>query len=292
MTEKKNILFLINPISGTGKQKNIQSKINSIIDKSKFNIAVKETEYAGHGIEIAKEEHQNFDIIVAIGGDGTVHEIGTALIGRNCILGIIPTGSGNGLARHLKIPMQPEKALALLNNYTPKKIDTVKLNDHNFLGAAGAGFDAHVAWRFDEAPSRGLMTYLKIAIKEYFNYQPQEYSISFDNNTYTSKEFLITLANSNQYGNNAYISPNSSLNDGLVRLICLKKFPLYMAPILAYKLFNRKILSSNFIKEYKFSSAVIELPTIEMHADGEPVKMDKTITIKVNPKSLNVISNE
>tara|TARA_R110001592_G_scaffold68674_2_gene210611 strand:+ start:2618 stop:3496 length:879 start_codon:yes stop_codon:yes gene_type:complete len=292
MTAQKKILFIVNPISGTGKQKNIESLVDLHLDKIKFISTIKFTEYAGNAKEIAKNEHSNFDIIVAVGGDGTVHEVGTSLINTNCILGIIPTGSGNGLARHLKISMKVINAIKHLNNYKTKKIDTILLNKQPFLGAAGLGFDAHVAWKFDEAPTRGLLTYLKISLKEYFNYKPQEYKLIFKDKTVTTTDLLITISNSNQYGNNAYISPNSELDDGYVRLIGLKSFPFYMAPILAYKLFNKKILSSKYVTEYKTNQVEIQSPKPEMQMDGEPVKHHEIIQIEVNPKSLNVISNE
>lgn len=292
MTKQKKILFIVNPISGTGKQKNIKSLVDLYLDKTKFISTLRFTEYAGHAKEIVKNEHPNFDIIVAVGGDGTVHEVGTSLINTDCILGIIPTGSGNGLARHLKIPMKAKDAVKHLNNYKTKKIDTVLLNNQPFLGAAGLGFDAHVAWKFDEAPTRGLLTYLKIAIQEYFSYKPQEYKLIFKDKTIETTDFLITISNSNQYGNNAYISPNSVLDDGYIRLIGLKYFPLYIAPLLALKLFNKKILTSKYVTEYKTDSVEIQSPRPEMHMDGEPVKHHDTIKIEVNPKSLNVISNE
>lgn len=292
MSEQKKILFIVNPISGTGKQKNIVSLIDSYLDKNKFNSTIQFTAHAGHAKEIVKNEHPNFDIIVAVGGDGTVHEVGTSLINTNCILGIIPTGSGNGLARHLKISMKIAEAIKQLNNHKTKKIDTILLNKQPFLGAAGLGFDAHVAWKFDEAPTRGLLTYLKISVKEYFKYKPQEYKLIFKDKTVTTKDLLITISNSNQYGNNAFISPNSELDDGFVRLIGLKPFPLYIAPILAYKLFNKKILSSKYVTEYKTNQVEIQSPRPEMHMDGEPVKHHEIIQIEVNPKSLNVISNE
>jgi YegS/Rv2252/BmrU family lipid kinase len=292
MTNQKKILFIVNPISGTGKQKNIESLVNLHLDKTKFISTLKFTKYAGHAKEIVKNEHPNFDIIVAVGGDGTVHEVGTSLINTDCILGIIPTGSGNGLARHLKIPMKVKDAVKHLNNYKVKRIDTVLLNNQPFLGAAGFGFDAHVAWKFDEAPTRGLLTYLKISVQEYFSYKPQEYKLIFKDKTVETTDFLITISNSNQYGNNAYISPNSVLDDGYIRLIGLKYFPLYIAPLLALKLFNKKILTSKYVTEYKTDYVEIQSPRPEMHMDGEPVKHHDNIKIEVNPKSLNVISNE
>lgn len=292
MTKKSKILFIVNPISGTGKQKNIENDIQDFLDQNKYDFKVVFTKRAGHAKEIVKDENKNYDVIVAVGGDGTVHEVGTSLINTNSTLGIIPTGSGNGLARHLKISMKVKEAIKQLNTCKSKKIDTILLNDQPYLGAAGLGFDAHVAWKFDEAPKRGLLTYLKISLKEYLKYKPQEYKLIFDDQTVISKDLLITISNSNQYGNNAYISPNSILDDGYVRIITLKPFPFYQAPSLAYKLFNKKILASKYVTEYKTKEVEIITPRPEMHMDGEPIKQFDSIKIKVNPKSLNVLSNE
>ena len=295
MNAKKNILFIVNPVSGTGKQKNIVTQINEFIDKNKFEITVKFTEYAGHAKEIVSHEHPHFNIIVAVGGDGSVHEIGTSLIYTNTTLGIVPTGSGNGLARHLKIPVNIQKALTFLNTITEssfKKIDTVKINEHFFLGTAGVGFDAHIGWKFATAPKRGFWSYIKITFKEFFSYKEQHYHLNIDGTPYEVKALLITIANSNQYGNNAYISPNAVIDDGYLRIITLKRFPLIYAPLLTYQLFSKKINNSKFVTELKGKKIKINAPFPEMHMDGEPILVEKEMNIEVLPKSLNVISNE
>lgn len=292
MIEKNNILFIINPISGTVKKSGVEQLIKENLDLTKFNYTVKHTEYPLHATEIAKQESANFKVIVAVGGDGTVHEVGLGLINTNTILGIIPMGSGNGLARHLLIPMNTKNAILNINKLTSKKIDTVKLNDTYFLGAAGIGFDAHISYLFANASKRGFMTYLKISIKEFFSYKEKTYELTYDGKTVNKTAFLITFANSNQYGNNAFISPHSIIDDGWFSIIILKKFSLLDAIPLAIKLFTKKITSSKFVEEIRVSKARILSPETTMHVDGEPVLTDKNINLEISPLSLNVITYE
>lgn len=188
--------------------------------------------------------------------------------------------------------MSTKKAILLLNNYTSKLIDTVKINDTHFLGAAGIGFDAHISYLFAKAAKRGFITYLKISVKEFFNYKEEEYQLTIDGKTFNKKAFLITFANSNQYGNNAFIAPNSVMDDGWVSIVILKKFSLIYALPLAIKLFTKKINSSKFVEELKVKKIQIISPNNEIHLDGEPLLIENSINIEVLPLSLNVISNE
>jgi diacylglycerol kinase (ATP) len=292
MNNKIGILFIINPISGTVKKSGVEQLIKENLDLAKFNYIVKYTECPHHATEIAQQESNNFKLIVAVGGDGTVHEVGLGLIHTNTILGILPMGSGNGLARHLKIPMNTKDAIINLNKLNSKRIDTVKLNDTYFLGAAGVGFDAHISYLFAKATKRGFLTYLKISVKEFFNYQEKTYQLTYDDKTVTKNAFLITFANSNQYGNNAFISPHSIIDDGWFSIIILKKFSLFAAIPLAIKLFTRKITSSKFVEEIRVSKASILSSETTMHVDGEPVLTEKNIHLEILPLSLNVITNE
>ncbi len=292
MYARLNILFIINPISGTVKKSGVEILIKKHLDYLKFTYQIKFTEYPNHAFEIAKNEAPNYQIIVAVGGDGTVHEVGTALIHTNTILGILPMGSGNGLARHLKIPINTKKAILVLNNFYSKKIDTVKLNNFYFLGAAGIGFDAHISALFASSTTRGLITYLKISIKEFFAYEEKNYRLTINGVAFDKKAFLITFANSNQYGNNAFIAPNSKIDDGVFSVVILKKFPLLYALPLAVRLFSKKITSSRFIEEITTTNLSIETASKELHIDGEPIRIEEKIIIELIPLSLNVISNE
>ena len=286
---KKKILFIINPISGTGKQKVVEQLIKKHVNYSLFDTEIAYTKYAKHAIEISKEAINKYQIIVAVGGDGSVNEVAKNMIGTDSILAIIPTGSGNGLARHLKIPMNLKAAILKINNLTIRRIDTAKINDYHFLGTAGTGFDAHIGWCFAEAPKRGFWTYMKITLKEYFSYTEENYTIDIDGKEINSNALLITFANSNQYGNNAYISPQSIIDDGYLRIIILKRFPLFYAFNFAYRIFNKKFDSFRFVTALKGKKIKVKTPKEELHIDGEPFKMGNKLDIEIVPKSLNII---
>lgn len=289
LINKKKILFIINPISGTGKQKIVEKLIDQHLDLSLFDYEITYTKYAKHAIDLSANAVGKFDIIVAVGGDGSVNEVAKHLINTNVILAIIPTGSGNGLARHLKIPINLKAAILKINALKVKRIDTVKINDYHFLGTAGTGFDAHIGWKFAEATKRGFWTYLKITVKEYFNYKEEYYSLNIDGKEINQKALLITFANSNQYGNNAYVSPKSIIDDGYLRVIILKRFPLYLTLDFAYRMFNKKFDTFKYVTALKGKKIKISVPKEELHIDGEPFKLGRELTIEIVPKSLNVI---
>ena len=208
MTAKKRIVFVVNPISGTQGKKAILKWIDERIDRALFDYSIVKTQYAGHAVEIAAAAAKdNVDIVVAIGGDGTINEIGRSLVHTNTALGIIPCGSGNGLARHLHIPMDAKAAIDLLNT----------------------GFDAFVSLKFADSGKRGLLTYLENTLHESLTYEPETYEIENEEGTIKYKAFLIACANASQYGNNAYIAPQASLTDRLPSLMsrpCLSSYSI------------------------------------------------------------------
>jgi len=207
-------------------------------------------------------------------------------------MAIIPTGSGNGLARHLRIPLNLKKAVLLLNHHKILKIDTGKINNKIFIGVAGVGFDAHIGWLFSKSKKRGFLTYAKIALNEFFKYSENEYIIKIGNETIKQKAFFITLANSNQFGNNVVISPKSNINDGYLRVIILKKFPFTQWLNFLIKIFNFRIDKFKYWEEYKTKKISIEAPTKVYHIDGEPIEMPLIVDVEIVPSSLNVIINQ
>lgn len=264
--------------------------ISSILNNGRFEIDIKYTKRAQHAIEIARSNVANFDVIAAVGGDGSVNEIGKSLINTETKLAIIPAGSGNGLARDLNIPMNIKKAIMLLNKGHNKRIDAIKINEEHFFVTAGVAFDAHVSWKFSESKKRGFWTYFKISFSSFFTYKPQDYKVYYNGVEKTiSNGFLVTLSNSKQYGNNILISPNSELDDGKVKLISIKKFPLFYLPIFGYYLLTKQIHKFKFTNEISSDNITLINPNQKLHIDGEPIKMDKTLVIEVIPKSLNVI---
>lgn len=289
---KSNILFIINPISGGKDKLKIPALIDAHLDRSKFNPNFSFTEYVGHASEIAEEAaNKNFDVIVAVGGDGTINEIATKVMQQNKILGIIPFGSGNGLARFLKIPMKTAEAIKVINQCVVRVVDTAKFNDKYFFNMAGMGFDAHISSVFAGNKSRGLSGYLKLGLTEVLNYKSKLYRINVDGKEYLRKAFVVSIANSSQYGNNAHIAPTASITDGLLDVCVVKEFPMYKLPVLAYQMLSATTNRSELVEIIKGKHIYItRVEEDAIHIDGEPFFMGKDIEISVLPLSLNIIT--
>jgi len=286
----KKVLYIVNPISGVGKQK-IMEKMLVKYNASHINYKIEYTKYAKHAIELTKQNCDKYDAIVVVGGDGSVNEVGQELINTNTAFGIIPTGSGNGLARHLKIPLKIRDAILNINNFNVVTLDSASINDTFFINVAGIGFDALIAHKFAKYGKRGFSSYIKITSKEFKHFTPKKIDITIDGNKIKDEIFLLSIANGSQFGNNAYIAPTASMNDGLLNVTSLKKFPLISAPKLAYKLFTKKIDKLRFSKVYKAKHIIIEQEgKILVHIDGEPVTFTDKIEIKIIPNSLKIIA--
>ena len=248
----KKLIFIVNPISGTQSKELILNLLDEKIDKEKYTWDVVYTKRAGHAIEIAAQAAEmKTDVVVAIGGDGTINEIGRSLVHTETALGIIPCGSGNGLARHLHIPMEPKKALEIINDGICDIIDYGKINGTDFFCTCGVGFDAFVSLKFANAGKRGLLTYLEKTLQESLTYQPETYELETEDGTYKYKAFLIACGNASQYGNNAYIAPQATLTDGLLDVTILEPFTVLDVPSLAFQLFNKTIDQNSRIKTFR-----------------------------------------
>jgi YegS/Rv2252/BmrU family lipid kinase len=288
---KSVILYIINPISGIGKKKNIEELIRTNTDSSTFDYRVKFTKGPGDGTRLAKEAvDAGVDVVVAVGGDGTVNEIGQALVGSSTALGIIPTGSGNGLARHLKIPFRFEKAIGVITRCKIRKIDTATINDQVFLSIAGVGYDAFVAKKFANAPKRGFFTYFRIVSNEYSQYRPKKYILEVDGKIINRRALAITFANSNQFGNNASIDPHAKLDDGLIDVCIVRRVPLWLVPLYVPSLFFKTFHKTQYMEIIRAKKAVVTRKKGKtIHLDGDPSQTGKVLEMKVNPLSLNII---
>ena len=288
----KKILFIINPIAGTKSKKEIPVLINSCLDGSLFDVSISETQYAGHGVALAKQAVvQGCDIVVAVGGDGTVNEIAQGLLHTETALAILPMGSGNGLARHLQIPMDLKKALTAFNKYQVSKMDTGKINGQLFLCTSGLGFDAEISHQFAQQKSRGFYTYAKVASKSLFSYPSKEWRITVDGNDLKTEGILFTVANANQFGNNVFIAPKALLQDGLLDLCVLKKVSLINIPLVLKDLFTKNIHQSRFytLKQSK-KVVVYNNGQMKAHVDGEPILVNGDVTFEVLEKSLKIFA--
>jgi len=286
----KRICFIVNPISGIGKQKVIEKLIDERLDHTKFEYEITYTKAAKHAMELAaKAAADQFDIVVAVGGDGSVNETAAGLIGTQTAMAIIPTGSGNGLARHLGIPLNLKKALEVINAGYETVIDSVQLNEHIFVNVAGIGFDAHIGWEFAKFGKRGFSSYLKIISREFPRYKAQDVELIIDGKSSIKKAFLISFANGSQWGNNAYIAPAADCRDGLIDIAILKDFNLLSAISIGYRLFKKTIHKSAALETIKAKEVIVRQPGTIAHIDGEPIETGNELRIKVNPLSLRII---
>lgn len=290
---KKKVLFIMNPISGAKKKAAIPEMIEKYIDKDVFEYAIAKTEYAGHATEIAaKAAQEGIDIVVAIGGDGTVNEVGKGIVNTNTALSIIPTGSGNGLARHLAIPLNVKKSIEILNQTTIKSLDYGLINNIPFFCTCGMGFDAFISMKFAEAGKRGPITYVQKILEEGLSYEPQTYEIEDDEGIHKYKAFLVSVANASQYGNNAYIAPQASMSDGLLDVIIMEPFDILEASHVAFEMFNKTIDKYQKIKTFKAKRILIHRKQAGViHFDGDPIMADADIEVKVINKGIKVVVN-
>ncbi len=292
MKEKKKLLFIVNPISGSSHKESFPEFVDRLLDKSQCDYEVKYTERAGHASELSKAAvAKNIDIVVAVGGDGTINEVARCLVNTKTQLGIIPSGSGNGLARHLNIPLNFEGALRLINKGVCSKIDTATINGEVFISIAGVGFDALVAKLFAEDSNRGFFTYFKIVAAKFQSYKPKHYSLTLDNKTTIETDALfIAFANSSQFGYNTTIAPEAKLNDGLLDVCIVEKPPIFEMPLIINLLLLKRIHKSKFVQVYKASEINVKRnKNRTINLDGEPLKLKKNLKIKVNPLSLNIL---
>ena len=294
MTEKKRIIFVVNPISGTQGKKAILKCIDERLDRSIYDYSIVKTEYAGHATQIAANAvREKVDVVVAIGGDGTINEIARSLVHTETVLGIIPCGSGNGLARHLRIPMEPKAAIDVINRGYELCIDYGKINNILFFCTCGVGFDAFISLKFADSGKRGLLTYLENTLHESLRYQPETYEIENEEGTVKYKAWLIACGNASQYGNDAYIAPQASLTDGLMDVTIMEPFTVLDVPSLSFQLFNKTIDQNSRVKTMRAKKIKIHRANDGvMHFDGDPLMAGKELEVEIVPSGLRVIAAE
>ena len=290
MDNERKILALINPISGTLNKDSLPKSIDKIIDSEKFEIEIKYTEHANQAYELSKEAAANgYYGVLAIGGDGTVNEVASALCDTETALGIIPLGSGNGLARHLRIPLNIDKAISIINENHIENFDYCTANDRKFFCTCGLGFDAQVSSTFAKRGKRGPVGYFQSAISEYIKYRSQTYKITSSNGIITEKAFIIACGNASQYGNNAYITPNADMQDGEIDVTVMLPITPFDTAMLGLLLFSKHIDQDVNIISFRTADLSIERESEGiMHLDGEPVNMPKTIEIKCHKGGLKI----
>lgn len=288
---RKRILAIINPVSGTSNKDKIPRLIDTVVDHDQNDVSIIATEYAGHAREIATDAvNDGFDVVVAVGGDGTVNEVGSSLCGTSTALAIVPCGSGNGLARHLRISMNASRALQVLNNGVVGEFDYCTVNDKPFFCTCGMGFDAKVSDKFANEGTRGFITYIKTTLTEYLKYQPQRYIIDIDGERIEENAFVIACCNAAQYGNNAYIAPRASMQDGLIDVTVMHPFNIVQSPLIGARLFLRQLGHDHHVSIYRGKHVVIERDHDDvMHIDGDPMMMPARLEIENRQRGLRIL---
>jgi len=278
-------------VSGISNKDRIKELLHQKFDRKLFKYEIVFSKYAGHVEELSRQAAvAGHDLVVAVGGDGSVNETGAGLVGSETRMGIIPSGSGNGLAHYLNIPFNLDRAIECLNQFRSRKIDTATLNGHFFCNVAGAGFDAQVATEFAKVKRRGFWSYFKLVLEEYPGYKARTYKLNYQGQEITRKALLITFANSNQFGNNAIIAPDAKADDGLLDICIMSKVPLIEAPLLGQLLMFKLINRTHYVEYIKTPEiTVVQEADENCHVDGEPLEAGKVLHVKVNPLSLNVV---
>jgi len=296
---KKKICFIVNPISGSQKSRQINRVfLAAHLDADRYDFDILHTEHKGHGMELAKKAIvEGCDVVTAVGGDGTVREIGSVLVDTDKAMAIIPTGSGNGFSRDLGIPMNLEGALAVINAGAQRAVDTGKIRSlkevpakwTSFMSNAGIGFDAYMSDKFDKLEKRGLWSYIKAIWKEFWAYEIHEYRLVIDGKEIKRKSWLITFANACQYGNNATVAPNALLDDGLFDVCIVPKFPNWKLPILLYRFFHNSIDKSGYLEVIRGKSIQVFKKVAYAQIDGDFIQLEENLEVEINPASLKVV---
>ena len=288
------VTVVVNPHSGKQKKhaENLEQLRNMFLRYPEIDFSLYETNGPGHATRLAEDSAARGDkVCFAVGGDGTVNEVGCGLIGSNTSLGILPIGSGNGLARHLKIPLQLDLALDAQLNGESIGLDYGTVNGVPFFLAAGIGFEGVVAARFATKKKRGFMAYILSAVEEYRRWKPIQYVARYEKEVLTGSAFTIDFANGSQYGNNAIISPGASVNDGLLQFVRVLPFPLHAAPDMFLKLMNGRIDRSAYHIERAFSRLELSvggMDGIAGHVDGEPIQFQLPLMVEIHPEGIKM----
>ena len=291
---KKKILFIVNPKAGTGRQKGIEEAIKEHLDADLFDYTVQVTDHAHHGTELAREAaDKGYDCVVAVGGDGSVNDVAQGLRGSNVTLGIIPCGSGNGLARTLKIPLRKEGALKMLNKQHEQTIDSLLINDSRVcVNAAGVGFDAHIARMLKAVKRRGFSAYSQLVLREFASYKAHGYRLTLDGRTMERGAWFIAIANGRQYGYNLAVAPKAVMNDGLLDVTVLDRVPLDHIPITAPLAFMNLLDHSQHAEMFRGKELVIEGNTDRwVNIDGEGENLGTDLHFTILPQSVKIYTN-
>lgn len=279
------VAFIINPFSA---KKNYQPFLNELKTKVKDPLYYVSESIPGTDGFI-QAHFEEVDIFVAIGGDGTISTVAKNLINTEKILAIFPAGSGNGFSNETQFSKNLDELLEKIKAKNSRKIDTFTVNDRLSINVSGTGFDGKVVKEFEKT-SRGFKNYIKVSLKTFFNYKPIKVKF-FDEayQQYNGRYLMMNIANTRQFGNNAYIAPKASKSDGLVDMVLVKKFPLTYSALFAFRMFTKRLKDDEYVTYLPVSEISFKVNTKNWHLDGEFNKIKSPIHVKVQPSSLNIL---
>lgn len=282
--------LIINPRSGKRKAPTVIATAERIAAELGVVLEVKLIEGIGHGTDLAREAAQRGqDRVVFAGGDGTLNAVARGLIGTTTPIAIIPMGSGNGYARSLKLPLEPEAALRIALTGTASAMDVCYLNDMAFIGTAGIGFDARVSWEFDKSKGRGLWGYMRIILQQILSAKPMPITVEANGTTVQENVLMLVFANTREFGNGAIISPGSAPDDGHAELQVVRKPGLIGMVRAFYDIYTGGAQRCPYIRSIITDQALVHQPEIIAHIDGEPVEVGKEVRFRLEPKRLWVV---
>ncbi|MBT8189450.1 MAG: diacylglycerol kinase family lipid kinase [Bacteroidia bacterium] len=289
--DRKRIKFIVNPFSVWSGNEGLHKLIKEHLDHDKYDYEYQETEYKGHAIELsALAVKDDFDIIVACGGDGTVNEVAQSLVNTDKVLGIIPAGSGNGFAMYIGLGRNSKKAIQILNEAEPRRIDSCKVNEKFFLNLAGVGFDALIAYKADSGKKRGLQMYLGMISKEMIKFKAEHFKVEIDDGTIEGKFTTIAVANAAMYGYNFTVAPSADLSDGLMDVVFVHKAPLLRTLSASWRMLNNSLNKSKLVSVKRSKKVVISTENpYYLHLDGESFSFERPLRFEIIPDSINVL---
>jgi len=288
---RKHIVFIVNPKSGVERQKEISHAIDVHLDSKQYTHEIRFTEYAKHGVKLAAEAAADGAYaVVAVGGDGSVNDIVHGLAGSDTVLGIIPKGSGNGMARTMRIPLTTDEAVKVISKGNVAAMDVGNANGQLFISNAGVAFDALISRKFAKSEKRGLMVYSWLVTKYLWLYKTWDFNITIDGNEMRERAFMINVANGEQFGYNFLIAPMASYTDGLLDIVVIRKFPKIMGGLIALRAMTGTITRSPYVKHFTGKEITISHPNLRlMQTDGDAHECSNSITFKIAPGAQRVI---
>jgi diacylglycerol kinase (ATP) len=291
MSENKKVLFIINKFSGGGFSPSLEGRIIDACAQAKIECSIEFTQARGHATELAQQAaaEKQFQVVFAVGGDGTVNEVAQGLVHTSTVMGILPKGSGNGLARHLGIPMDFKKSLALIHSNRSIAMDTFLVNGMLSVNVSGVGFDGHIAGLFGKDGKRGFIGYSKLVMKEFFSFPEFAIEVELDGKKINRESFIVALANSSQFGNNARVAPQASVTDQLIDVSFIRKIPIHQALSFGYSMFTGGLHKSRLVDIMQAKQVRLHFQKpMAFHIDGEPHEAVQNYEVNIQPASLQM----